>query len=105
MLDFLINHSIHLIGLLAIIIIAVSEYKKYLKRNNLTPSEFRSLIQTRTNELGKMLLIKLVVSILVSIVISVVSFRELWMNDTFHIVFLANVLSRPTYNYLKRIFG
>lgn len=104
-MQFLMDNSIILIFLIAASILGYSEYKKYLQKQAMSPVEFRSMLRLKLNEVGNELLAKFAVSVIVSIVISLVSFRELWMNDTFHIVFLTNLLSRPTWKYLKRLFN
>lgn len=103
-MQFLLDNSITIIFLITASILGYSEYKKYLARKQLTPQEFRSLLRFKINEVGNELLAKLAVSIVVTLLISIVSFRELWMNDCFHIVFLTNLLSKPTYKYLKKLF-
>lgn len=60
-------------------------------------------IKANAKALGKELLLKLIVSIIITVVISIVSFRQVWMNDCFHIVFFTNMLSRRAYEYLKRL--
>jgi hypothetical protein len=92
-----------IVFLITVAFLANSEYKKYLAKKNMDPAEFRSMLRLKIDEVGKELLAKLAVSVLVSVVISLVSFRELWMNDCFHIVFLTNLLSKPTYKRLKKI--
>lgn len=104
MIQSLLDHSILLIFLVTAFIVGRSEYKKYLDRKNLSPQELRSVLRLKIDSIGKELLAKLAVSIIVTLVISLVSFRELWMNDCFHIVFLTNLLSKPTYKRLKSIF-
>lgn len=100
----LMNNSILLIFLLTVAIVGRSEYKKYLKRKNIDSVEFKNQLRSKLNAVGNEMLAKLAVSIIVSVVISLVSFRELWMNDCFHIVFLTNLMSKPTYKRLKRLF-
>jgi hypothetical protein len=103
MLDFLLNNSIFIVFAITASILGFSEYRRYLRRTGQTPAEVRISLRERLNEVGNELLAKLLVSIIVTLVISIVSFRELWMNDTFHIVFLTNLLSKPTYKYLKSL--
>lgn len=104
MLDFLLDHSIHIIGCIALTFIAVSETKRYMKNNRISLYDLTSKIRSNINEVGEELIPKLLSSAVVSILISIVSFRELWMNDVFHIVFLASLLLGPANHYIKQLF-
>lgn len=103
MLDFLLNNSITIIFLITASFLGYSEYRRYLQKSGQSPEEFRLSFRKRFNELGNELLLKLLASALITAVISMVSFRELWMNDAFHIVFLTNLLYARTVGMLKRL--
>lgn len=103
MTSFLLNNSIFIVFAITASILGISEYRRYLRRTGKTPKEVQLSLRERLNEVGNELLAKLLVSVIVTLVISIISFRELWMNDTFHIVFLTNLLSKPTYRYLKSL--
>lgn len=86
------------------LVIGYSEYRRHLEKTKLSPREFRSLLRLKFNEIGNELVLKLVASAVITVVISMVSFREIWMNDAFHIVFLTNLLYARTVNLLVKLF-
>lgn len=104
MLDFLLNNSITIIFLLTIGFLGYSEYRRYLQRKEITPSEFRSLVRSKINEIGSGLLTKLATAVVIALIVSLVSFRELFVMDVFHTVFLTLLLARPVSKKLKAIF-
>lgn len=104
MLDFLLDHSVHIIGFIVFIFMAVSETRRYMKKNKMSCSDLTSKIRLNINEVGEELIPKLLSSVAVSTLISIISFRELWMNDTFHIVFLSSLLLGPANKYIKQLF-
>ena len=103
MFQTLMNHSITIVFLIAAAIIARSEYKRYLVKQQMSPQEFRSLLRLKINEAGAGLLIKFVNAVLIAFVISLVSFREIWVNDVFHIVFLTLLMARPLHKLVKSV--
>jgi len=103
-LDFLINHSIDLVGLVVILIFGYDQYRKYIQKNNMTGREFLSMMRRRLNEVGNELAAKFVTSIVVAFIISFISFRELFVTDVFHTVFLTMLLVRPVFKHVQNIF-
>ena len=104
MLDLLINHSIHLIGIVVLGLMAHYQYKRLLQQSGLTPEAFRSSLRVKFNEVGNKLAAKLATSLVVATIISIVSFRELFVNDVFHTVFFTMVLVPLVYKKVKYIF-
>jgi hypothetical protein len=105
MFQFLMDNSIFIIFIVCAAIIGRFEYKKYLQGKNINSSEFRSLFRFNINDVREELLDKLAASIVMTVVISLILSRQLWMNDTFHIVFLTNLLSESIWKYLNKVFN
>lgn len=104
MLTFLLNHSVLIIFLLTTAVVARNEYRRYLQRNKMDAEEFKSRIRERINEVGSGLLAKLATALVVAAAISMISFREIFLNDVFHTVFLTMLLVKPVHKYLSRLF-
>lgn len=104
MLDFLINHSIHLVGLTVVAIFGYDQYRKYIQKNNMTGREFLSMLRKRLNEVGNEVAAKFFTSVVVAFIISFISFRELFVTDVFHTVFLTMLLVRPVFKQVQNIF-
>ena len=92
MVQLLLDNSIFMIACFCFGFVGYSECRRYLRRSGKTPKEVRSSLRLKLDEVGKHLLIKLASSVIVTLVISLISFREVWMNDCFHIVFVASLL-------------
>jgi hypothetical protein len=103
MFQTLMNNSVLLVFLVTASVLAYSEYKKYLAKQRMSPQEFRSFLRLKLNEAGSQLLIKFVNALLIAFVISMVSFREIWVNDVFHIVFLTLLMAKPLHKMVKSI--
>lgn len=104
MMQLLMNNSILIVFLLAAFVVGRSEYKRYLAKQSLTPKEFRDLLRLKLNEAGSKVLSKFVASLVISLLISMVSFRELWVNDVFHVVFLTMLMARPIHKQIRKLF-
>lgn len=100
----MILSCITVVILLGLIVFGYLEYKDYLKRKSITNSEYLKILMEKVNEVGMLLAAKLATSLVVACLISVVSFRQFWSNDTFHIVFLSSLLLKPARKYIGRIF-
>jgi hypothetical protein len=90
--------------LLAASVVGRSEYKRYLAKQGMTSQEFRDLLKLKLNEAGSKVLLKFITSLIIAFLISMVSFRELWVNDVFHVVFLTMLLARPIHKQLRKMF-
>lgn len=101
MLQFLIQHSVSIIGIIAITFLGMSASKEYMKKHNMTTSQFFSEIRRVKDEVGTVLLAKLITASLITLVVSLISFRQIWMNDTFHVVFLTIIIYPRLEQYLK----
>ncbi len=104
MLNSILDNSILIIFLVTAYALGKAEYKKYLERKSLSPNEFRSLLRPKISKIRNEILVKFVVTLMVTVIISVVSFRQLWVNDCFHITFLAYLLGNPIHKRLKSLF-
>lgn len=102
-MDFLLNNSIFIVFTICAVALGYIEYRQYLKRRLTSGSILTDKFKANINDVARDLLVKLLVSVIIAFVISLVSFRELWMNDTFHIVFLTNILYGRVSTYLKHL--
>lgn len=97
------NNSILIIFLIVLAVLARAEYKKYLVRTGKDSKEFRSLLRLRLNDIGNRLLVKIGTAVIIAFIVSLVSFREIWSNDVFHVTFLALLLAGPVHKSIKKI--
>jgi hypothetical protein len=102
-MDFLLNNSLFIVTGIAFTVFGIAEYRRYLDKRMMTNAEFIQQLRERLNDQGSILAYKLLTSVIVTLVISMVSFRQLWMNDCFHIVFLTAILFPPTLRFLRKL--
>jgi hypothetical protein len=103
MLAFLLNNSISLIGLIVGTVLVVSSVREYAKKKDMNISDALVFLRQRLNEIGNELILKLISGLLITLAISLISFREIWSNDVFHVVFVCSLLKTKTEELLKRI--
>lgn len=103
MLIFLLNNSISLIGLIVGTVLVVSSIREFAKKKNMNISDSLVFLRQRLNEIGNELILKLISSLFITLMISLVSFRELWSNDVFHVVFICSLLKTKTEELLKKM--
>ena len=103
MLNFLLNHCVSIVGLLALAILARNLTKEYMGKKGLDRAQLVSLLRLKTNEIGKFLFPKIIASVLITLVVSPVSFRELWVPDVYHVVFITSILFNRVELYLSKL--
>jgi hypothetical protein len=103
-MQFLMDNSVLIVFLITAAVLGRSEYKRYLRENGLSSAEAIARLRRGINEIGESLFPKLLATLLISLLISMVSFREIFVPDVFHIVFLTMLLARPTSKLIKKLF-
>jgi hypothetical protein len=103
LMEMLLNNIIVLLFLTLITYIAIDQKNKYIVKNGLTKEEFNLSFRQKFNEVVGYLFKKLVNALAVSIVISLISFRELFIPDVFHTVFLTILLIPYSEKYILKL--
>lgn len=103
MLQTLMNNSILIVFLLTVFVVGRNEYRRYLQRKGISGLEFRLSLQRQIDKAGAPLLAKLATALIVASLISIVSFREFFLTDVFHTVFLTMLLVRPVHRLVKNL--
>ncbi len=104
MSQFLLNNSIQLVALVLLVTVLTLETRKFMKRKSIDLSQFLVFLRQKIEELGNPLLGKLAAIAVVSFLVSLVSFREWWVNDVFHVVFLASLLLDRSEQIIRSVF-
>lgn len=102
-MTFLLDNSVLIAFLLTVAFVGYREYKEYLRRTGMSTAHFRNILKIRLNIVGTGLLAKLITALVVASVISAVSFREVFLPDVFHTVFLTMLLVKPVFNKIKSV--
>lgn len=103
MLQFLLNHCVSIVGLLALVILARNLTKEYMGKKGLDRAQLVSLLRLKTNEVGKFLFPKIIASVVITLTISPISFREIWVPDVYHVVFITSILFNRVEQYLAKL--
>lgn len=104
MLTFLLNNSIVLIFISTIFFLALLESKQLMQRKGISKIEFYSQFRERSRDFVTLILLKLVTAIALTITISMLSFRQFWLNDVFHVTFFTLLLLRQFEKGIKFLF-
>jgi hypothetical protein len=105
MIQTLLNNSVWMIGLIAFLYLLVSFARKEMKRQNMNVMEYLVFLRHNLDVATHDLTLQLIIAIGLSFLISLVSFRQLWSMDVFHIVFICFILKTPAQNVMSKIFG
>lgn len=101
--EFLLNNFIVILFLSLLVYICIDQKNKYIIEKGMSKSEFNTMFRSKFNEVGNYLFKKLINALSISIIISLISFRELFIPDVFHTVFLTLLLSQYTEKYLQKL--
>lgn len=99
-----LDFSVAAIGLLTFIILGIKFVLARMKKNQLTFRQYAVEVYENLKARSDNLLTTLAASIIVAIIISMVSFREVWSNDVFHVVFVASLLRDHVERFLYSSF-
>jgi hypothetical protein len=98
------NFSVASIGLAVVVVLGAQYVYRQMKSKKLTVREYLKELQANLEASAGSLLVTLAASVLVSLIITMVSFRQVWSNDVFHVVFLAALLRDKAEYFLYRVF-
>lgn len=100
----IMDYSVAGIGFITFIGLGISMARAEMKKRGTSLKGYLLALKANSQGLGDRILVKIVASISLSLLISFISFRELWNNDVFHIVFLSSLLIARTESLVIELF-
>lgn len=102
-MDWLLNNSHRIILFLALSYLTFCYVQNFMKKRGMNWNDFKSYFKSKLKETLEHLFPKIVTSIVFTFLISLISFREYWINDVFHVVFLTIILHRYLEDKLRQL--
>lgn len=88
------NFSVALVGLVTLLFLGIRYLRAEQKRTGVSLEECLKRISARLENYSSEWFASLLLTMIICIVVSLVSFRQLWSNDVFNVVFISTLL-RP----------
>lgn len=102
-MKFLLDNSVSLVGLSVLAGVSIVYSIQYMRRNQLSLIQYINYLKLASEDKIQDVSLRLAASVITSMAISIVSYRELWDNDTFRAVFFSSLILGRVYKGLKRI--
>lgn len=98
------DFSVALVGLVVLLFLSYRHVKAEMKKLDVGFKGYLRCLKARLEPFADNLFVALISAMAISLVISLVSFRQVWSNDVFHVVFVAALLRTHVERIVRIVF-